>query len=65
MVLSYCDKAVIFLLPILVLQVFKDQTVYLSIEYIYSVTIVIIPFLDLGLVGYFFISIEIKRIRGK
>jgi len=54
MVLSYCDKAVIFLLPILVLQIFKDQTVYLSIEYIYSVTIVIIPFLDLGLVGYFF-----------
>tara|TARA_B110000046_G_scaffold164711_1_gene180494 strand:+ start:37802 stop:38995 length:1194 start_codon:yes stop_codon:yes gene_type:complete len=54
MALSYFDKAVIFLLPILVLQLFKDQTVYLSIEYIYSVTIVIIPFLDLGLVGYFF-----------
>lgn len=54
MALSYFDKAVIFLLPILVLQLFKDQTVYLSIEYIYSITIVIIPFLDLGLVGFFF-----------
>lgn len=54
MALSYFDKAVIFLLPILVLQLFKDQTVYLSIEYIYSVTIVIIPFLDLGLAGYFY-----------
>ncbi len=54
MALSYFDKAVIFLLPILVLQLFKDQTVYLSIEYIYSITIVIIPFLDLGLIGFFF-----------
>ena len=54
MALSYFDKAVIFLLPILVLQLFKDQTVYLSIEYIYSVTIVVIPFLDLGLAGYFY-----------
>ena len=54
MALSYFDKAVIFLLPLLVLQLFKDQTVYLSIEYIYSITIVIIPFLDLGLSGYFF-----------
>ena len=54
MALSYFDKAVIFLLPILVLQLFKDQTVYLSIEYIYSITIVIIPFLDLGLAGYFY-----------
>ncbi len=54
MALSYFDKAVIFLLPILVLQMFGDQSVYLSIEYIYSITIVIIPFLDLGLGSYFY-----------
>ncbi|MEZ4792893.1 MAG: hypothetical protein R2783_05385 [Gelidibacter sp.] len=54
MALSYFDKAIIFLLPLLVLQLFKDQTVYLSIEYIYSITIVVIPFLDFGLSGYFF-----------
>lgn len=61
MLLSYFDKAVIFLLPILVLQLFKDQTVYLSIEYIYSITIVIIPFLDLGLVGYIYYIYRNKR----
>lgn len=54
MALSYFDKAVIFLLPLLVFQLFKDQKVYVSIEYIYSVTTVIIPLIDLGLSGYFF-----------
>lgn len=61
MALSYFDKAVIFLLPILVLQLFKDQMVYLSIEYIYSITIVIIPFLDLGLAGYFYYIYRNKK----
>jgi len=54
MSLSYLDKAIIFLLPLLVFQFFKDEKVYVSIEYIYSVTTVIIPLIDLGLSGYFF-----------
>ena len=54
MALSYLDKAIIFLLPLLVFQFFKDQLVYVSIEYIYSITTVIIPLIDLGLSGYFF-----------
>ncbi|WP_345191003.1 hypothetical protein [Algibacter agarivorans] len=54
MALSYFDKAIIFLLPLIVLQLFKDQTVYLSIEYIFSITVVIIPLIDFGLSGYFF-----------
>ncbi|OBQ54934.1 hypothetical protein VQ01_09310 [Tamlana sp. s12] len=54
MALSYLDKAIIFLLPLLVFQFFQDQKVYVSIEYIYSVTTVIIPLIDLGLSGYFF-----------
>jgi len=56
MALSYIDKAIIFLLPLIVLYFFKDKTVYVSIEYIYSVTIVLIPLLDLGLSGYFFFA---------
>lgn len=54
MALSYFDKAIIFLLPIVVLFFFNDKTIYLSIEYIYSVTLVAVPLLDLGLSGYFF-----------
>lgn len=54
MALSYFDKAIIFLLPLIVLYLFKDKTVYVSIEYIYSVTIIVIPLLDFGLSGYFF-----------
>ena len=54
MALSYFDKAIIFLLPLIVLFCFKDKTVYVSIEYIYSITVVIIPLIDLGLSGYFF-----------
>jgi len=52
--ISYIDKAIIFLLPLLILQLFKDDTLYLSVEYIYSLTIVIVPFLDFGLTGYFY-----------
>jgi O-antigen/teichoic acid export membrane protein len=52
--LSYFDKMVIFLLPLLVLQLFNDKSVYVEIEYIYSIVVVIVPFLDLGLGGYFF-----------
>ena len=54
MALSYVDKAVIFLLPIIVLFFFRDKTVYVSIEYIYSITIVLIPLIDVGLSTYFF-----------
>ena len=53
MALSYFDKAIIFLLPLVVLFFFKDKTVYVSIEYIYSITVVIIPLIDLWLSGYF------------
>jgi O-antigen/teichoic acid export membrane protein len=52
--LSYFDKAVIFILPLAVLSLFKDKSVYVSIEYIYSIVVVVVPFLDLGLGGYFF-----------
>lgn len=52
--LSYFDKIVIFLLPLIVLSLFEDKTVYINIEYIYSLVVVIVPFLDLGLSGYFF-----------
>lgn len=52
--LSYFDKMVIFLLPLIVLSLFKDKTVYVNIEYIYSLVVIIVPFLDLGLSGYFF-----------
>ena len=52
--LSYFDKMVIFLLPLIVFKLFNDKAEYLGIEYIYSVVMVVIPFLDLGLGGYFF-----------
>jgi hypothetical protein len=45
---------VIFLLPLIVLSLFKDKSVYVNIEYIYSLVVIIVPFLDLGLSGYFF-----------
>lgn len=54
MALSYLDKAIVFLLPLLVFQFFKDQKIYITIEYIYSITTVVIPLIDLGLSGYFF-----------
>ncbi|PCJ23214.1 MAG: hypothetical protein COA97_12105 [Flavobacteriales bacterium] len=52
--LSYFDKMVIFLLPLAVLALFKDKTVYVSLEYIYSIVLIVVPFLDLGLGGYFY-----------
>jgi O-antigen/teichoic acid export membrane protein len=56
--LSYFDKLVIFILPLAVLSLFEDKTVYIRIEYIYSIVVVFIPFLDFGLGGYFFYAIR-------
>ena len=52
--LSYFDKMVIFLLPLAVLQLFQDKSVYVNIEYIYSIVVILVPFLDFGICGYFF-----------
>lgn len=63
--LSYLDKAIIFLLPLLVLQIFKDQTEYVIIEYIYSATTVIIPLIDFGLSGYFYYAYRNSKNKDK
>ncbi|MBW1293898.1 hypothetical protein GBO31_00155 [Aquimarina litoralis] len=52
--LSYFDKAIIFLVPLLVLYLFNSKSIYVSVEYIYSIVLVAVPFLDFGLTGYFF-----------
>ncbi|UOB19418.1 hypothetical protein [Abyssalbus ytuae] len=52
--LSYFDKTIIFLIPLLVLYLFNNKSLYVSVEYIYSFVLVIVPFLDFGLSGYFF-----------
>ncbi|MDO1502195.1 hypothetical protein Q2T40_18840 [Winogradskyella maritima] len=54
MALSYFDKAIIFLIPLLVFKFFDDAAIYLNIEYIYSVSTVVIPLVDLGLSSYFY-----------
>ena len=63
--LSYFDKMVIFLLPLMVLTLFRDKTVYVSIEYIYSLVIIVVPFLDLGLGGYFFYAYRNEKNKRK
>lgn len=43
-VLNYVDKFIVFLLPLVVLYLTKDKGCYNSIEYIYSIANVILPF---------------------
>ena len=52
--LSYFDKAIIFLLPLLILYLFDSKSVYVQVEYIYSIVLILVPFLDFGLAGYFY-----------
>ncbi len=52
--LSYLDKGIIFLVPLIVLNLFLSKEEYIVVEYIYSFSIIIIPFLDLGINGYIF-----------
>jgi hypothetical protein len=62
--LSYFDKAIIFLVPLTVLFLFKEKAVYVELEYIYSIVIVCVPVLGLGLPGYFFFNyrkVKFKR----
>jgi len=54
LILSYFDKVVVFLVPLLVLYFFKEKTEYVSIEYIYSIVLVAVPLLDLGISGFFY-----------
>lgn len=65
MALSYFDKMVIFLLPLAVLSFFGEESVYISIEYIYSVVVITVPFLDLGLNGYFFYLYRSRENKGE
>lgn len=52
--LSYLDKAIVFIVPLLVLYLFNDKSIYITVEYIYSIVLILVPFLDIGLSGYFY-----------
>lgn len=52
--LSYLDKAIVFLVPLMVLYFFNDKSEYVFIEYIYSIVLILVPLLDFGLGGYFY-----------
>lgn len=52
--LSYLDKAIIFLVPLLILYLFDSKSTYITVEYIYSFVLIAVPFLDFGLTGYFY-----------
>ena len=51
---NFVDKILIFLLPLIILKIYDDKNLYNSIEYIYSIAIIIVIFFDLGLKNYTF-----------
>ena len=61
--LSYFDKAIIFLVPLAVLFLFKEKAVYVELEYIYSIVIICVPILGLGLPGYFFFNYRKTKLK--
>ena len=52
--LNFIDKILIFILPLIVLKLYDDKDLYNSIEYIYSIAVVIVIFFDFGLKNYTF-----------
>ena len=51
---NFVDKILIFLLPLIVLKIYDDKNLYNSLEYIYSLSVIIVIFFDLGLKNYTF-----------
>lgn len=61
--LNYFDKFLTFCLPLAILYVTKNQTVYNDIEYIFSIANIAIVFLEVGLRTYFFYGYSIANNR--
>ena len=57
-VLNFLDKGLIFITPLLILKFFDDKVLYNTIEYIYSISAILVIFLDLGLKNYTFFYLK-------
>ncbi len=59
-ILNYLDKGIAFLLPLLVLFICGDKTIYNKIEYVYSIAGIVIVFFNLSNLGGFYFYKESK-----
>lgn len=48
-ILNYIDKLLVFLAPLIILSVFGDKTIYNDIEYVYSLSAIMLVILDFGI----------------
>lgn len=55
------DKFLIFIIPLAALFLFKDKKLYNDIEYIFSVSSILLIFLDLGMKNYLFYGYKISE----
>lgn len=59
--LNIMDKGLIFLIPIVILFLFKDQELYNKMEYIYAISSMLMIFLDFGIKNYIFYNFKNSR----
>lgn len=59
--LNILDKGLIFLIPLIILFLFKDKELYNKIEYIYAIASVVVIFLDFGIKNYIFYNFKESR----
>ena len=59
-ILNYLDKGLAFLLPLIVLYICDDKTIYNKIEYVYSIAGIAIVFFNLSNFGGFYFYKESK-----
>lgn len=57
-VLNFIDKGLIFLTPLIILKFFDDKVLYNTIEYVYSISTILVIFFDLGLKNYIFFYLK-------
>lgn len=60
-ILNFIDKFLLFLLPLIVLKYLGEVTTYNTIEYIFSISAIIIIFLDIGMKNFLFYKLKIKK----
>jgi len=60
-IVNIFDKFLIFIIPLVALFIFKDKQLYNDIEYIFSISSILLIFLDFGIKNYLFYGYSVAQ----
>ena len=60
-VFNFIDKLLLFLLPLILLKYIEEVIVYNAVEYIFSISAIVVIFLDIGMKNFLFYKFKIEK----